>query len=46
MKVLVIDTYYWPLLVDHNLDRALESKDAKQAALKHIDSLGFGTGVV
>ena len=46
MKVLVIDTYYWPLLVDHNLDRALESPEAKQAAQRLIDSLGFGTGVV
>lgn len=45
MKVLVIDTYYWPLLVDRTLDRALESKDAKQAAFKEIESLGFGTGV-
>ncbi len=46
MKVLVIDTYYWPLLVDHNLDRALEGPAAKQAAWNLIDSLGFGTGVV
>lgn len=46
MKVLVIDTYYWPLLVDHKLDRALESPEAKHAAQRLIESLGFGTGVV
>jgi spore maturation protein CgeB len=46
VKVLVIDTYYWPLLVDHKLDRALESPADKQAAWNLIDSLGFGTGVV
>jgi spore maturation protein CgeB len=46
VKVLVIDTYYWPLLVDHKLDRALESPAAKQAAWNRVDSLSFGTGVV
>ena len=46
MKVLVIETYYWPFLVDRDLDRALESPEAKQAALSLIDSFGFGTGSV
>ena len=46
MKILVIETYYWPFLVDRDLDRALESPEAKQAALSLIDSFGFGTGSV
>jgi hypothetical protein len=46
VKILVIETYYWPFLVDRDLDRALESPEAKQAALSLIDSFGFGTGSV
>jgi glycosyltransferase involved in cell wall biosynthesis len=44
LRVLVIDTYYWPLLKDHKLDRTLETPQAKLLALNLVGSLGFGTG--
>lgn len=46
MKVLVIETYYWPFLVDNGLDREFQSHQSKQEALGIVDSLNFGTGAI
>lgn len=44
MKVLVLDTYYWPLLVETDLDKRQTSPSQKEQAQIRASALSFGTG--